>query len=718
MKKFIFLVFLYSANATSFAQKRMAADVLPLMNQVANWQLNEWQTKGMKWQKWDWTNAVCYAGLFALNTVGNDKKYIETLYKIGADNQWKNGPNRSYADEYCVGQMYCQLYQLYKEEAMLTDLKNLADRLIEVPHTESLEWKNKIFIREWAWCDALFMGPPSLAFLSTATGNKKYLDFANQQWWRTTNYLFDSTENLYFRDSRFFPKTDSAQKIFWSRGNGWVLSAVTRMIDNLPDDYADKKRYIELYKKMAKKIASLQHADGSWHSSLLDTLTYQQVETSGTAFFCYSLAWGINKGYLDYAAYFPNVKKSWEALEKAVHPDGKLGFVQQIGDKPGHVNFDDTEVYGVGAFLLAGAEIIKLDLHEQKDENILLLYNNTGVYRNDEVIEIDFKKLENKIPFIQSSFKIINAITKEELPYQKEYKGNKTPVHLLVQASMAPGAFVYLQFLNEPASSFTKKTYARYVPERYDDFAWENDVIAFRIYGMALEKTKENAYGIDVWSKRTPKLVIDNWYKKGTYHLDEGEGLDCYHVGFSLGDGNVAPYLHDSIYFSKNYRRFKMIDTGVLRTSFQLEYDDRKIEKNMYRETKTISIDAGSQFNRIEVNYFMDKKKPLPVAVGLVKRAGEGSTYFDANKGILAYWEPTTDAGTMGTATVLTQQTNQIKTTASHYLSIAQIKPGIPLVYYAGAVWDKAASITSKEEWFLYVKNFLLLKKMPVEIKW
>ena len=130
---------------------------------------------------------------------------------------------------------------------------------------------------------------------------------------------------------------------------------------------------------------------------MLDTVTYQQVETSGTAFYCYSLAWGINKGYLDYAAYFPNVKKSWEALEKAVHPDGKLGFVQQIGDKPGHVNFDDTEVYGVGAFLLAGAEIIKLDLHEQKDENILLLYNNTGVYRNDEVIEIDFKKLENTL---------------------------------------------------------------------------------------------------------------------------------------------------------------------------------------------------------------------------------------------------------------------------------------------------------------------------------
>ncbi|MEO6851841.1 MAG: glycoside hydrolase family 88 protein, partial [Mucilaginibacter sp.] len=215
--------------------------------------------------------------------------------------------------------------------------------------------------REWAWCDALFMGPPALAYLSTATGEQKYLDAAVKLWFKTTDYLFDKDENLYFRDSKFFTQRESnGQKIFWSRGNGWVMGGLVRMLENMPRDYPDRPRFIELYKKIAARIASLQNADGTWHAALLDQASYPAKETSGTGFYCYALAYGINHKILPYKTYYPVAAKAWEALMTSVHPDGKLGNVQQIGEKPATVSADDTEVYGVGAFLLASAEMSEL----------------------------------------------------------------------------------------------------------------------------------------------------------------------------------------------------------------------------------------------------------------------------------------------------------------------------------------------------------------------
>src|ERR1041385_2072426 len=148
---------------------------------------------------------------------------------------------------------------------MIAHFKKQADSIIAKPHTESLEWKNGIADREWAWCDALFMGPPAFAYLSTATANRKYLDFATKMWFKTTDYLFDKDENLYFRDSRFFTqKEKNGQKIFWSRGNGWVMAGLVRMLSNMPANYPSRVHFVDLYQKMAGKIAKLQSADGTW----------------------------------------------------------------------------------------------------------------------------------------------------------------------------------------------------------------------------------------------------------------------------------------------------------------------------------------------------------------------------------------------------------------------------------------------------------------------
>ena len=358
----LILLTVISLSQPLFAQNKINRDsVLNIMTRVASWQLQDWKQNGMQHSKYDWTNGACYAGLLAFNNLTNDKKYINALYAIGDSLQWNTGPNRTMADDYCIGQMYSQLYMIYKQPTMIAKFKAQADSISSLPHIESLAWKNHIQNREWAWCDALFMGPPAFAYLSSATGDLKYLNTANKLWFKTTDYLFDKEENLYFRDSSFFTKREAnGKKVFWSRGNGWVMGGLVRMLQNMPANYPDRSRYIDLYKKMAAKIITLQNADGSWHASLLDPDSYPVKETSGTSFYCYALAYGINKGLLPYDKYYPVVVKAWAALTTSVHPDGKLGYVQHIGAAPDKVTYDDTEVYGIGAFLLAGSEMLPL----------------------------------------------------------------------------------------------------------------------------------------------------------------------------------------------------------------------------------------------------------------------------------------------------------------------------------------------------------------------
>jgi unsaturated rhamnogalacturonyl hydrolase len=358
----VFLLAVMSLQAVSANRKISPDSVLKIMDKVAGWQLRAWQ-KGARHPKWDWTMGACYTGYMALNQVSHNSIYLNAMQNIGDSLKWNTGPKRTMADDYCVAQMYSQMYLIYKQPVMIASFKALADSIIASPHTESLEWKNNIASREWAWCDALLMGPPALAYLSSATGEKKYLDMASKLWFKTTEYLYDKDENLYFRDSRFFTQKEAnGKKIFWSRGNGWVMGGLVRMLDNMPADYPERTRFEDLYKKMAQKIAGLQNSDGTWHAALLDPESYPVKETSGTGFYCYALTYGINNGLLPYDKYHKVVEKAWAALVSSVHQDGKLGYVQQIGEKPGTVTDEDTEVYGVGAFLLAGSEMYKLVL--------------------------------------------------------------------------------------------------------------------------------------------------------------------------------------------------------------------------------------------------------------------------------------------------------------------------------------------------------------------
>lgn len=360
-----------TANACKMPVKKDtvfdAAAVLKIMKRAGDWQLQSFKTNGFKHDKKDWTNAALYTGIVALGEVSHDKKYDDALIDIGNDVDWNTGPNRLMADDYCVGQTYSLLYTKYGERKMITPFRRLADSIVSLPFNESLEWKNNIQSREWAWCDALFMGPPALAYLSTATGDLKYLNKAAKLWWKTTDYLYDPKVHLYSRDGSYLNKHEkNGEKVFWSRGNGWVLAGLARMMENMPADYPDKRKFEKLFKNMAAEIARLQQPDGSWHASLLDPASYPIKETSGTGFFCYAILWGINHGLLNPKVYLPVAKKAWMAMVTSVQPDGMLGYVQQIGASPDKVTAQSTEVYGVGAFLLAGSQLYRyLEMHRR-----------------------------------------------------------------------------------------------------------------------------------------------------------------------------------------------------------------------------------------------------------------------------------------------------------------------------------------------------------------
>jgi unsaturated rhamnogalacturonyl hydrolase len=314
----------------------------------------------------EWAKAPFYIGLVAFAPVSkNPQRYLDAARREGQANHWRPGLRPLAADDHAITQSYFMLHAMQPDQndrTMIQPTLYLFDAVVRYPHDESLEFEDweKTF-HQWTWCDALFMSPPALALATKATGDRRYIDFMNRMWWKVTDFLYDKEEHLYYRDSRFFSqRSRNGKKVFWSRGNGWVLAGLARVLQAMPPDYPDRPRYVRLFQEMAPKIASLQLPDGYWRSSLLDPESTPHPETSGTGFYIYALTWGVNNGLLDRPTYEPIIRKGWSALVRAVHPDGMLGNVQKIGDQPENTSADDTEIYGTGALLLAGSEVYKL----------------------------------------------------------------------------------------------------------------------------------------------------------------------------------------------------------------------------------------------------------------------------------------------------------------------------------------------------------------------
>jgi len=337
--------------------------VKKVMERVARWQMDDYPKNISKWTHTPtmWTNAVMYMGVAELAKITNNESYFEWLKGIGWKEGWHLHKGMYFADDICVAQLYCQLYEHYGDERMLRPTRARLEWVMRNPTDSDLTYEAPGSHDRWCWCDALFMAPTVYARMAKLTGDKNYLEFMEKEFWASVEFLYDKEDHLFYRDSRYFEMREkNEEKIFWGRGNGWVMGALAIIIGHLPEDYPAREKYIQLYVEFTDRVVGLQNKNGFWHASMLDPEDHPNPESSATALFAYGIAWGINSGILSKEKYFDCTLKAWNALVTAVHPDGKLGWVQAIGSDPQSVTYEMTEVYGAGAFLLAGVELYKL----------------------------------------------------------------------------------------------------------------------------------------------------------------------------------------------------------------------------------------------------------------------------------------------------------------------------------------------------------------------
>ncbi len=683
--------------------------VLSAMERVADWQL----ANPSKHRPDDWTQAVGYNGIMALANISGSSKYRDAMIAMGEKNNWNLGPNHYHADDHIVGQTYAELYLQTHDPKMIAPMRASFDDILANRRTGTLEFTVKGNQDRWSWCDALYMAPPAWLRLWAITGDQRYLDFAISEWWTTSDYLYDKEEHLYFRDSNYFDKREAnGKKVYWSRGNGWVMGGLVRVLQYLPENHPERPRFIQQYKDMAAKLLTLQQPDGLWRASLLDPATYPMKESSGSALYAYAFAWGVNQGLLDAQAFKPAVQKAWTALVANVQPDGKLTHVQPIGLAPKVFDDNLTEVYGVGGFLLAGSEVYRMAVLDKTKPQTISVTNQDKTVRGDELAEAPLGKGINKpVVMDAATSAIVNSqVIGKNILFPVNLAAGETRRYLVLPAdrlAVVPPADV--------------KTHARFVPERLDDFAWESDRTAHRVYGPAIIKDpKEHliSSGVDVWVKKVRTPVVDKWYKRGEYHHDIGEGLDFYDVGQSRGCGGTTILVDGKLHNSSNFSKWKVLADGPLRSVFELTYDDwdagngRKVS-----EVKRYSIDAGSNMTRVETRFKATGKGPLTVGVGIVQRDGQGHYTANGEQHMTSYWQPPHgDDGSIGCGVILPAGADKFDVIDKQQLTIANTEPGRPFVYYFGAGWSKSGDFADADAWDGYVYRYAQKLKAPLKV--
>jgi rhamnogalacturonyl hydrolase YesR len=335
------------ANLSPKLSRRNVAKAIRL---VADWQLARLPAEA----QYDWTWAALYTGFMAVPDKIAGDKYQQALMDISERLNWQPGPRVMHADDQAVGQTYLALYALHRDHKMIEPLMTRLDQEMATPDPTDPDRPL------WWWCDALFMAPPVYAEMYKATGDTKYLAFMDHEWDITTQLLYDRNKHLYFRDASYLHKQEkNGEPLFWSRGNGWVMAGIVRVLQELPANSPLRPKYVALLKEMAAEMISIQGADGLWRPGLLDAGEYPLPEISGSAFITYALAYGVNEGILDKATYWPAVQKAWAGMLTHVYADGRLGSIQPVGGAPGAFSETSSYVYGVGAYLLAGSEIYR-----------------------------------------------------------------------------------------------------------------------------------------------------------------------------------------------------------------------------------------------------------------------------------------------------------------------------------------------------------------------
>ena len=312
--------------------------------------------KNNSWMNVDrnWKRSTFYTGLMAFYNIVKDNELLTKAeywagkhgYRPGTD--WFYQPNKL-----ACTQTYLEIFFITGNREIIENTKKYMDS--EIEENESA------FEQGWDYIDALYVGAPAYVMMYKATGEKKYLDYMNRVFLEVAGSLWDEDDKLFYRDlDAKTLKSKNGKKVLWSRGNGWAIASIPRILKYLPSDNEYYPKYISLLKSLAESLAGRQGDDGFWRTNLADYDEFPMPESSGTAFFTYAIAWGINNGILNREQYLPVVERAWKALYNDVDDDGKVLWGQTVNHRPAAVRKEDSGEYVSGAFLLAGSEVLQL----------------------------------------------------------------------------------------------------------------------------------------------------------------------------------------------------------------------------------------------------------------------------------------------------------------------------------------------------------------------
>ena len=646
-----------------------------------------WQAHNTPYCRGFWDNAAYFTGNMEAYKLTGKAAYYDYSDKWCRHNEWKGAKSNDkknwkyatygegddfvlFGDWQICFQTYIDMYNLVPADYKVARAKEVMSYECNHPDTHF-----------WWWADALYMVMPVMTKMYLLTGDEMYLDKLYENYLWSDSLMWDKDEQLYYRDGKYiWPKVKTScdgGKSFWARGDGWVLAGLAKVLADMPQDYKHRDFFVKRFQQLAEGVARVQRPDGYWSRSMLCEGDAPGPETSGTAFFCYGMEWGVNHGYLDKNKFGPVIEKAWNYLwNKALQPDYSIGYVQPIGEKPDPtktVNEKSQAPFGTGAWLLAACERVRYLDGSAKGKDVKpgqpaisgispqkcvmkIVKNPTDMERQD-VIELDGKSIFAKLEMPVCCHLVITDGDQVEVPYQITHDGN-----ILLQAFVAPKGEARFNIYKGEPRQYRLDCNGRIYPNREDDLAWENDKNAWRFYGPKMHNKGVN--GFDTFTKNVTYPIQDKLYqselgsyglnsrlqKAGrggewnqlhrdnyTYHRNRGEGMDAYTVGATLGAGAPALMNGDDLILPDVYEKAEIVENGPLRFNIILTM----YEQNGVREICNIMQDKGNHLAKVNVFYIFvneDAASFKDVCAGIAVHESQPSAYVINKKaGYIAY---------------------------------------------------------------------------------
>ena len=749
------------------AQGETSAQVLKKIEKVNDY----WQANNSPQCRAFWDNAAYFTGNMEAYRLTGKAQYYEYSEKWCRHNNWmgatSNDKSRWRYKTYGEGNDFVLFgdwqicFQTYIDMYNLVPADYKVARAIEVMSHECSMEDNKF----WWWADALYMVMPVMTKMYLLTGEVKYLDKLHENFLWSDSLMWDKEAQLYYRDGKYiWPKVTTAcdgGKSFWARGDGWVLAGLAKVLADMPRDYQHRPIFVQRFQQLAEGVARCQQPGGYWSRSMLCEDDAPGPETSGTAFFCYGLLWGVNHGYLDKAQYAPVIEKAWNYLStKALQADGSIGYVQPIGEKPDPTKIVDARSqapFGTGAWLLAACERVRyLDGTASQQplqgaprtadgKSMTVTVSNPTAHDRCDVVELSADAVFSALGIAGGRQFLVLDGDNVERPYQLTHDGK-----VLFQAFVAPMKTATFTLKRGEPRAARLDCNGRIYPDREDDLTWENDKCAWRMYGPKMHN--KGVSGFDTFAKNVTYPVQDALYhseltsyavnarlkKAGrgsewaqlhrdvyTYHRDRGQGMDAYTVGTTLGAG--APALMDggNLIMPDVYEKAEIIENGPLRFCVRLQM----YEQHGIRETRTFTQDKGTHLARVEVAY-SGAAAGTPVASGIVVHKSQPTAYaINKKAGYIAYSDALdTPQGQNGQLFIGCYYPEKMKALKyqplpeekaggiGHVLGITTLAADKPFTYYAGSAWSKY-DVPTMAVWEQLLQHYADNIKNPLKVE-